>query len=482
MKKKLFIVLSTIILTLSACGSDSKEKTGVDSGFENGNQTNENANNNQNTQKEITFTISYELDGGVNASANPSSYVAGSTLSFANPSKTGYDFLGWFDNGGNQITGITPDTTGNLSLIAHWTASMNNLSVTSEDASKGTATIALGSGYSDESITVVAKPAPGHRFDGWYNGNTKVSGDVTYTFTMPKDNYSLVARFIFDETLATRLGIIPVKSQDGKTIQYGLYPQKNVNNASTLSALNKLSAPQSNGWYLYNDEYYAKVSATPRNTYYKFDNGSTIVNGTTYWFKCEPITWNVLSNNYGNYYLLSSILLDAHCYYRSQDVRIIQNYYVYPNDYEDSDIRSWLNNEFYNSAFGFNSAYILTTNVDNSAETTHSPDNHYWCNDTQDSVFLPSYQDYMNTSYGFENNADSSDLRKCKTIDWCRARGIYYSNKINQYYSPYWTRSPYRFYNDIYSAADIDSYGRLAASDVSFTGDGVRPAITLKIS
>ena len=82
MKKKLFIVLSTIILTLSACGSDSKEKTGVDSGFENGNQTNENANNNQNTQKEITFTISYELDGGVNASANPSSYVVGSTLSF----------------------------------------------------------------------------------------------------------------------------------------------------------------------------------------------------------------------------------------------------------------------------------------------------------------------------------------------------------------------------------------------------------------
>ena len=86
-------------------------------------------------------------------------------------------------------------------------------------------------------------------------------------------------------------------------------------------------------------------------------------------------------------------------------------------------------------------------------------------------------------NYGFESSADSSsNTRKCKTTDWCRARGVYYHKTINVYYSPYWTRSPYRHYNDFYSAADIDSYGRLAQSGVDSEIDAVRPAINLKIS
>ena len=40
----------------------------------------------------LTYEITYDLDGGTNDPSNPSSYVAGSTLAFANPSKNGYSF------------------------------------------------------------------------------------------------------------------------------------------------------------------------------------------------------------------------------------------------------------------------------------------------------------------------------------------------------------------------------------------------------
>lgn len=68
------------------------------------------------------------------------------------------------------------------------------------------------------------------------------------------------------------LGITPMFSTKNKTVTYGLYPQKNVNDSSLVSALNALTTPESNGWYLYNDEYYAKLSATPHT-----DNLSSMV-------------------------------------------------------------------------------------------------------------------------------------------------------------------------------------------------------------
>ena len=469
-KKTLLVLLAAITLGLSSCGTKANSNGNTPSG------------NTPSTPEKQTYTITYNLDGGTNDSSNPTTYQEGDTITFAEPKKTGYTFLGWFDNKGNHITGIQPGTAGNLVLTARWTPNKNTLTVTSEDTSKGTVSITSGSGYSDEPITVVATPNLGYKFNGWYNQDNKVSSDATYTFTMPTGDYSLTARFVFDEDSATAHGIIPKISSDGKTITYGLYPQKNVSDSALLVELNKLTTTTINGWYLYNNDYYAKLSAKPRQSGYKFDNGDTIVEGNAYWFKCEPITWNVLSNGNSGYYLLSSVLLDAHCYYHSQDVRIINNYKVYPNDYEDSDIRAWLNNDFYNTAFHLDNDNIQTTYVDNSAETTHSPYNSYWCNDTQDKVFLPSYQDYMNTNYGFINSDDLTDTRKCITTDYARANGVYYYTKINPYYSPYWTRSPFRFTNSTYTSADVDSAGRLAASDVTFEGDAVRPAITLKLT
>ncbi len=427
--------------------------------------------------KEV-YTITYELDGGTNHPQNPNVYTIDSEFELQNPSKDHNTFLGWYI-GDKKVTDIKKGTIGDLTITARWLDNLNSLSITSEDTSKGSAALISGSGYSGESITVVATPAGDWFFKGWYHDSTLVSDSATYIFTMPASDYSLVAQFCNkEEKYATK----PFLSDDGKTITYGLYPQTNVNNSSLVSALTTLTTPESNGWYLYEGNYYAKVSATPYNFNYVFDNGTNISSGTTYWFKCEPIVWNVLSNNSGEYYIVSSVLLDAHCYYNSSLTRTIDGQTIYPNNYKYSDIRTWLNADFYNSAFALGNEHIQTTTVNNSASTTNSSSNSYVCANTEDKVFLPSYQDYINSSYGFSTSTGTTNTRCCKTTDWARARGAYAELNDNEFYNNngyYWTRSPC---SDGYGGAycvDYDGfyYGFIYDPDCS-----VRPGLSINIA
>ena len=429
----------------------------------------------------VNYSITYNLNGGINNEQNPTTYTVEDSVTLYEPTRVGYTFDGWFDDENNRITHLGQTIIGNFTLTARWSANLNNLSIASSDETKGTVAIVSGSGYSDESITVVATPVGDCVFKGWYHESTKVSNDATYTFTMPTNDYSLVAHF-FTKAEEEKYAAKPIISNDGKTVTYGLYPQTNVNDSALISVLNTLTTPESNGWYLYGGDYYAKLSATPWDSNYVFDNGTTIVSETTYWFKCEPITWNVLSNNAGQYYIVSSTLLDAHCYYHSTSNRTIGGQTIYPNNYEYSDIRTWLNDDFYDSAFALGNEHILTTTVDNSASTTDSDSNSYACNNTQDKIFLPSYKDYINSNYGFSTFTNSDNTRYCKTTDWARARGAYYytSNGAYQYNGYYWTRSPSSYSS--YYAWDVDFDGGFDHDYVDFTSGSVRPGLSITIA
>ena len=416
------------------------------------------------------YTITYNLNGGTNNKSNPYTYTLFDSVTFADPIRQGYTFDGWYKDD-IAITEIPLDSVGDVILDARWTALKNILTVTSADDSRGSVTVLSGTGYSGESISLVATPAEGYIFGGWFAGQTKVSKLATYTFEMPGKDYSLTAKFFTQEEKETEdarekaLGIEPVVDLDNMTVTYGLYPQTNVKNSSILSALNKLSSPEPNGWYLYNNEYYAKTIAETWTTgdKYWFDNNNIIVNGTTYWFKCEPITWKILSNNNGEYSLLSTLLLD-HCYYYDSDLnRTINGQTIYPNNYEYSDIRTYLNEDFYNSAFALGSYYVQTTIVDNTDESNQFVS----CNDTEDKVFIPSYYDL---------NDIENDARLCKTTDWDRARGgsTWYMYSFN---GDYWTRTFY-FDNMVYV---VSMEGNLGVTD-NCNDLNIRPCIVLKIA
>ncbi len=76
------------------------------------------------------YGITYELDGGTNAAANPATYIAGvGVASFADATKAGYAFDGWWSEDGKasgdwgtQVTGISATQTGDVALYAKWSA------------------------------------------------------------------------------------------------------------------------------------------------------------------------------------------------------------------------------------------------------------------------------------------------------------------------------------------------------------------------
>ncbi len=72
----------------------------------------------------VTYTITYNLNGGSVATANPTTYdVETATITLNNPTKTGYTFLGWYTNSnftGTAVTTIAHGSTGDVELWAKW--------------------------------------------------------------------------------------------------------------------------------------------------------------------------------------------------------------------------------------------------------------------------------------------------------------------------------------------------------------------------
>ena len=263
----------------------------------------------------------------------------------------------------------------------------------------------------------------------------------------------------------------PTFSDDGKTVTYGVYPQTRIADEDLIFKLEEDADWIDSGLYQYEDEYYGKVYCKPYGEDCKFDDGATITKYSNYWFKYEPITWTVLSSNNNEYLLLSNVLLDT-CKYSSAN----------NNNYKNSTIRSWLNDEFLERAFMYGNSYIKTTLVDNSAATTASANNQYACDNTEDKVFLLSYKDYVNAEYGFATSGTSySSTRYCKTTDYARANGACISTSGDTLNNGlYWTRSPNS--GNIHYASYIRQDGVIGYdNNVSYEYLCVRPAITIKI-
>ena len=182
----------------------------------------------------------------------------------------------------------------------------------------------------------------------------------------------------------------------------------------------------------------------------------------------------MLSCSDGTYRLLSCKLLDAHNFYADYENRTIGGGVVYANNYEHSDVRKWLNGEFFNTAFALNNSYVQETVINNGADG-----NKYACNDTKDKVYLPSYKDCLNGGFGFDEDQDNASVtRQCLTTDYARARGAWYNVKKDlQYNGSYWTRSPSGEYG--YCAWNVNSGGYLSEYAVDGGSHCVRPCVSL---
>lgn len=268
-------------------------------------------------------------------------------------------------------------------------------------------------------------------------------------------------------------------SSDRNYIYFGEYPQ-------TVKASNVTvgTTADADGYYLGSDGYrYAKVTATPYNSGYTFSTGASVSSGTVYYFKVEPIKWRILKRNAdGTAVILCESIIANHCYYKNTSNRTIDGKTVYPNNYKYSDIRAWLNDEFYNKAFNeYQKAIIETTTVNNSASTTWDSSNSYACENTEDKVWLLSAKDTVNTSYGFNSSNSNYDVaRRRQTSDYSRATGAYMSIDSSYYGNGWWwLRSPHDNYSRY--ACDVSSGGDGSIHGVSDSGGGVVPALTIRL-
>lgn len=123
-----------------------------------------------------------------------------------------------------------------------------------------------------------------------------------------------------------------------------------------------------------------------------------IENGKTYYFLMEPILWKVLQDNgSNNYILISNDVIDA--YYFDLD----------NNEYEESDLREYLNNNFYNYAFDTNEKNSINSSKIDSLE---------------DKIYCLSTNEY---------NTFKPITSKSNPTDYSIANGVYVNNGYSTY-------------------------------------------------
>lgn len=146
----------------------------------------------------------------------------------------------------------------------------------------------------------------------------------------------------------------------------GSYPQSLVEDTTTINALNAIGTTNENGYVSYNNEYYEKVVAkvaTPTEIQkdfgvikdIKFNNGQSVINNQTYWFKVEPIKWRKMGEfDNGDIILLSNVTIDAGLIFDTES-----------NVYKDSFLRTWLNSDFIDKAFGKDKQQLVQADLYN---------------------------------------------------------------------------------------------------------------------
>lgn len=350
----------------------------------------------------------------------------------------------------------------------------------------------------------ITKEVTQYTFLGWFRDEG--FSEEASSLTISDDNVTLYAKWSEDVTTNTTTVSEQVYRRDGNVIYFGSYPQTKVTDSTITTALvNRMGAkptPSDSGswisykydtadfmWYKdleYNGEKYRGVYFTQYRPYYTTHSSSTdysyqddngFYTSTVYWFKYEPIKWHILEEKDGKAFLLCDIAIDSQEYYLSGIASPFNHNggNGYSNNYALSNIRKWLNETFYNTAFNdLQKELVQVTKVDNSVASTGYSSNQYACADTNDKVFLLSYKEA--TTY-----ITSSTARQMKSTDYAKSQGCWQStdssykgNCLWWLRSPYYDGSSYARY--VSNGGDIGNYNL-----VYHTSNGVVPALWIRL-
>ena len=239
-----------------------------------------------------------------------------------------------------------------------------------------------------------------------------------------------------------------------KNCLFGRYPQTLVTDINTINNLKQISVVNDNG-------------------YIEFDGNEYKVYNNAYYL-VEPIKWTILEKNGDIYKLVSDLILDQEYFlYVSSSgpsIREVDYRKIYPNDYELSNIRAWLNGYngkdyrvenyenigFIDMAFNLSERNIIThTLVDKN---------------TIDKVYLLSYEEV------YEKYFKECNLRKANVSDYANNKGI---ARLNGLKGQFWLRS--HSWDAKFDVSIVYFNGDFSSTNSSDDRIGVRPALEIKI-
>lgn len=145
----------------------------------------------------ITYSITYELNGGTNHNSNPTTYTAAAAVTFNAPTKNGYTFEGWYKESSCQtkVTGIPAGSMGDVTFYAKWSAV--NYVVTYE--LNGGKNNSNPTNYTIESNVSLSSPEKkGYTFGGWYK-ESNFKTQVTALGAGNTGNLTLYAKWILTD-------------------------------------------------------------------------------------------------------------------------------------------------------------------------------------------------------------------------------------------------------------------------------------------
>ena len=157
----------------------------------------------------------------------------------AKAAPTGYSFVGWYE-GSNLISSslqVSVTMSANRTLVAKYQIKNYVVNAVSDDTTKGIVSPAGQTVEHGKNATVTASRKTGYKFDGWYNGTTKVTSANPYTFA-PTANITLTAKWAINtlsDTIKIRPsggGIVspnPITGQENTTISTTATPATGYN-------------------------------------------------------------------------------------------------------------------------------------------------------------------------------------------------------------------------------------------------------------
>ena len=144
---------------------------------------------------ECPVTIEKSINEAGTVSGIPETTFVGQEITVTATSKPGYTWVGWY-NGETLLTDDLSYTFNMPEQDITYTAKWIKVTVNKSTSNAGSVT-ALNSTYKvGDSVTITATTNSGYTWVGWFNDDTELTKEQSYTFNMPAENLTYTAKWI----------------------------------------------------------------------------------------------------------------------------------------------------------------------------------------------------------------------------------------------------------------------------------------------